>query len=112
LPKCDLYFGRKNCKQSLSSLIVPIAGADIGFLTGFRGVCVEFLMCPRWCSLCSIQNAIATSLLAIPFKSFVSPATRYATASVGRAIVRAFLIGWIAGNTAAAGKSNARISAG
>jgi uncharacterized membrane protein YfcA len=51
---------------------------------------------------CSMQVAIATSLLVIAFNSSVGLATRFAAASIDWAIVGAFLVGGIAGNTAAA----------
>jgi hypothetical protein len=84
--------------------IVLVAGAGIGFLTGFLGVGVGFLIVPTmvFAFSCSMQIAIATSLLVISFNSLVGLATRYATASVDWTIVGAFLVGGIAGNTAAA----------
>ena len=84
--------------------VVVIAGIGIGFLTGFLGVGVGFLIVPTmvFAFACSMQVAIATSLLVIAFNSFVGLATRFATASIDWTIVGAFLVGGIAGNTAAA----------
>jgi uncharacterized membrane protein YfcA len=84
--------------------VVFAAGLGIGFLTGFLGVGVGFLIVPTmvFAFACSMQTAIATSLLVIAFNSFVGLATRFATASIDWGVVGAFLIGGIAGNTAAA----------
>jgi hypothetical protein len=84
--------------------IVITAGIGIGFLTGFLGVGVGFLIVPTmvFAFSCSMQAAIATSLLVIAFNSSVGLATRFATASIDWTIVGAFLIGGIVGNTAAA----------
>lgn len=84
--------------------IVLIAGTGIGFLTGFLGVGVGFLIVPTmvFAFSCTMQSAIATSLLVIALNSFVGLATRYATASIDWTIVGAFLIGGLAGNAAAA----------
>jgi uncharacterized membrane protein YfcA len=83
---------------------ILIAGICIGFLTGFLGVGVGFLIVPTmvFAFACTMQVAIATSLLVIAFNSFVGLATRFATASIDWTIVGAFLAGGIAGNTAAA----------
>jgi uncharacterized membrane protein YfcA len=84
--------------------VILIAGIFIGFLTGFLGVGVGFLIVPTmvFAFACTMQVAIATSLLVIAFNSFVGLATRFATASIDWTIVGAFLVGGIAGNTAAA----------
>ncbi|HVR59957.1 MAG TPA: sulfite exporter TauE/SafE family protein [Pseudolabrys sp.] len=84
--------------------IAVIAGIGIGFLTGFLGVGVGFLIVPTMVFAfgCTMQVAIATSLLVIAFNSFVGLATRFAIASIDWTIVGAFLVGGIAGNTAAA----------
>ena len=84
--------------------IVVVTGVGIGFLTGFLGVGVGFLIVPTmvFAFACTMQAAIATSLLVIAFNSFVGLATRFATASIDWSVVAAFLAGGIAGNTAAA----------
>jgi uncharacterized membrane protein YfcA len=84
--------------------VVLIAGLGIGFLTGFLGVGVGFLIVPTmiFAFACSMQVAIPTSLLVIAFNSFVGLATRFATASIEWSVVGAFLAGGIAGNSAAA----------
>jgi len=84
--------------------VVIIAGIGIGFLTGFLGVGVGFLIVPTMVFAfgCTMQIAIATSLLVIAFNSSIGLATRLATASIDWAIVGAFLVGGIVGNTAAA----------
>jgi uncharacterized membrane protein YfcA len=84
--------------------VVIVAGICIGFLTGFLGVGVGFLIVPTmvFAFACSMQVAIVTSLLVIAFNSFVGLATRFATASIDWSVVGAFLVGGIAGNTAAA----------
>jgi uncharacterized membrane protein YfcA len=51
---------------------------------------------------CTMQAAIATSLLVIALNSFVGLATRFAAASIDWSVVAAFLAGGIAGNAAAA----------
>jgi uncharacterized membrane protein YfcA len=84
--------------------VIVIAGMGIGFLTGFLGVGVGFLIVPTmvFAFACTMQVAIATSLLVIAFNSFVGLATRFATASIDWTIVGAFLAGGVAGNIAAA----------
>jgi hypothetical protein len=84
--------------------VILIAGICIGFLTGFLGVGVGFLIVPAmvFAFACTMQVAIATSLLVIAFNSFVGLATRFATASIDWTVVGAFLAGGIAGNIAAA----------
>ncbi|MCZ8548149.1 sulfite exporter TauE/SafE family protein [Mesorhizobium qingshengii] len=84
--------------------VVFIAGLGIGFLTGFLGVGVGFLIVPTmvFAFACSMQTAIATSLLVIAFNSAVGLVTRFATASIDWSIVGAFLVGGVAGNIAAA----------
>lgn len=83
--------------------IVFMAGLGLGFLTGFLGVGGGFLIVPTMVFAfgCTMQTAIATSLLVIAFNSFVGPATRFAAASIDWTVVAAFLAGGIAGNTAA-----------
>lgn len=84
--------------------VIFLAGLGIGFLTGFLGVGVGFLIVPTmvFAFACSMQVAIPTSLLVIAFNSFVGLATRFAAASIEWAVVGAFLAGGIAGNTVAA----------
>jgi hypothetical protein len=84
--------------------VVLVAGIGIGFLTGFLGVGVGFLIVPTMVFVfgCSMQVAIATSLLVIAFNSLVGLATRFAAASIDWSIVGAFLVGGIAGNAVAA----------
>jgi uncharacterized membrane protein YfcA len=79
------------------------AGISIGFLTGFLGVGVGFLIVPTmvFAFTCTMQAAIATSLLVIAFNSFVGLATRFAAATVDWGVVAAFLAGGIAGSVAA-----------
>jgi uncharacterized membrane protein YfcA len=78
-------------------------GIAIGFLTGFLGVGVGFLIVPTmvFAFACTMQTAIATSLLVIAFNSFVGLATRFAAAAVDWGVVAAFLAGGVAGNVAA-----------
>jgi uncharacterized membrane protein YfcA len=92
----------REAKAPLWTII--IAGIAIGFLTGFLGVGVGFLIVPTmvFAFACSMQVAIATSLLVIAFNSTVGLATRFAAASIDWTIVGAFLVGGIAGNLAAA----------
>jgi hypothetical protein len=80
------------------------SGIAIGFLTGFLGVGVGFLIVPTMVFVfaCTMQAAIATSLLVIALNSFVGLATRFATATIDCSVVAAFLAGGVAGNTAAA----------
>jgi uncharacterized membrane protein YfcA len=84
--------------------LILIAGMGIGFLTGFLGVGVGFLIVPTmvFAFACTMQVAIATSLLVIAFNSLVGLATRFATASVDWTVVGAFLVGGVAGNSVAA----------
>jgi hypothetical protein len=84
--------------------IVFVAGTGIGFLTGFLGVGVGFLIVPTmvFAFACTMQAAIATSLLVIALNSSVGLATRFAAASIDWSVVAAFLTGGVAGNTAAA----------
>jgi uncharacterized membrane protein YfcA len=83
--------------------VVFLAGLGIGFLTGFIGVGGGFLIVPAMVFAfgCSMQVAIATSLLVIAFNSFFGLATRFATASVEWAIVGAFLAGGLGANIVA-----------
>ncbi len=83
--------------------IIFLAGLSLGFLTGFLGVGGGFLIVPTMVLAfgCSMQTAIATSLLVIAFNSSVGLATRFATASIDWFVVGAFLAGGIAGNVAA-----------
>jgi uncharacterized membrane protein YfcA len=80
------------------------SGIAIGFLTGFLGVGVGFLIVPTMVLVfaCTMQAAIATSLLVIALNSFVGLVTRFATAAIDWSVVAAFLAGGVAGNTAAA----------
>jgi uncharacterized membrane protein YfcA len=84
--------------------IVLLAGLGIGFLTGFLGVGVGFLIVPTmvFAFACPMQVAIPTSLLVIAFNSFVGLATRFVAASIEWSVVGAFLVGGIGGNTVAA----------
>jgi uncharacterized protein len=84
--------------------IVILAGSCIGFLTGFLGVGVGFLIVPTmvFAFACSMQVAIATSLLVIALNSLVGLLTRFAVGSIDWAIVGAFLLGGLAGNAGAA----------
>jgi uncharacterized membrane protein YfcA len=100
-----LSSGSSASTDKVASLwIIIIAGIGIGFLTGFLGVGVGFLIVPTmvFAFRCTMQVAIATSLLVIAFNSFVGLATRFAAASIDWTVVGAFLVGGIAGNTAAA----------
>jgi uncharacterized membrane protein YfcA len=83
--------------------VIFIAGLGIGFLTGFIGVGGGFLIVPAMVFAfgCSMQVAIATSLLVIAFNSFFGLATRFATASIEWDVVGAFLAGGLAGNIVA-----------
>jgi uncharacterized membrane protein YfcA len=83
--------------------IIFIVGLGIGFLTGFIGVGGGFLIVPAMVFAfgCSMQVAIATSLLVIAFNSFMGLATRFATASIEWAVVGAFLVGGLGANIAA-----------
>jgi hypothetical protein len=83
--------------------VIVIAGIGIGFLTGFLGVGVGFLIVPTmvFAFACTMQVAIATSLLVIAFNSFFGLATRFATASVEWAVVGAFLVGGLGANIVA-----------
>lgn len=83
--------------------VIVIAGIGIGFLTGFLGVGVGFLIVPTmvFAFACTMQAAIATSLLVIAFNSFFGLATRFATASVEWAVVGAFLAGGLGANIVA-----------
>ncbi|MGE3712634.1 MAG: sulfite exporter TauE/SafE family protein [Hyphomicrobiaceae bacterium] len=97
---------RSDAPQDANAAIwmVLIAGIGIGFLTGFLGVGVGFLIVPTmvFAFACSMQAAIATSLLVIAFNSFVGLGTRFAAASIDWTVVGAFLVGGLVGNTAAA----------
>lgn len=83
--------------------VVVVAGLGLGFLTGFIGVGGGFFIVPTMVFAfgCSMETAIATSLLVIAFNSFVGLFTRFASASVDWIVVGAFLAGGLAGNTAA-----------
>ncbi len=80
-----------------------LAGFFIGFLTGFIGVGGGFLIVPVmvFAFRCSMQVAIATSLLVIAFNSFFGLATRFATASVEWSVVGAFVAGGLGTNIVA-----------
>jgi hypothetical protein len=81
-----------------------LADLRIRFLTSFIGVGVGFLIVPTmvFAFACSMQTAIATSLLVIVFNSVVGLGTRFATTSIDRTMAGTFLAGGIAGNAAAA----------
>ena len=83
--------------------ILPAALA-IGFLTGFLGVGVGFLIVPTMVFAFAVpmQVAIPTSLLVIAFNSFVSLGTRFAASSIEWTVVAAFVAGGIVGNVVAA----------
>ena len=91
-------------RKRASLWLILIAGIGIGFLTGFLGVGVGFLIVPTMVFAfgCTMQVAIPTSLLVIAFNSLVGVATRFATASVDWTVVGAFLVGGVAGNTVGA----------
>lgn len=80
--------------------VVFLAGLGIGFLTGFIGVGGGFLIVPAMVFAfgCSMQAAIATSLLVIAFNSFFGLATRFATVSIDWTVVGAFVVGGLATN--------------
>jgi uncharacterized membrane protein YfcA len=82
---------------------VFLAGLGIGFLTGFIGVGGGFLIVPAMVFAfgCSMQVAIATSLLVIAFNSFFALATRFATSSIDWLVVGAFVAGGLAANIVA-----------
>jgi uncharacterized protein len=82
---------------------VVLAGIAIGFLTGFLGVGVGFLIVPAmvFAFACTMRTAIATSLLIISLNSFVGLATRFAAASIDWGVVAAFLAGGVVGNMVA-----------
>ncbi len=84
--------------------VIFLAGLGIGFLTGFLGVGIGFLIVPTMVFAFAVpmQVAIPTSLLVIAVNSFVGLGTRLAAASIDWAIVGAFLVGGIAGNAVAA----------
>jgi uncharacterized membrane protein YfcA len=83
--------------------IIFVSGIAIGFLTGFLGVGVGFLIVPGmvFAFACTMQAAIATSLLVIALNASVGLVTRFAAASIDRGVVAAFLAGGVAGNVAA-----------
>lgn len=83
--------------------VIFLAGLGIGFLTGFIGVGGGFLIVPAMVFAfgCSMQVAIATSLLVIAFNSFFGLATRFATSSIEWAVVGAFVAGGLGANIAA-----------
>ena len=99
-----LALGGDTPRDKTSLWVIVIAGIGIGFLTGFLGVGVGFLIVPTMVFAfgCTMQVAIATSLLVIAFNSFVGLATRFAAATIDWSIVGAFLVGGIAGNSIAA----------
>ena len=102
----SMLFSRRTDTASSTPAALPIiivAGIAIGFLTGFLGVGVGFLIVPTmvFAFACTMQAAIATSLLVIAFNSFVGLATRFAAASIDWGVVAAFLVGGVAGNVAA-----------
>jgi uncharacterized membrane protein YfcA len=83
--------------------VIFFAGLGIGFLTGFIGVGGGFLIVPAMVFAfgCSMQVAIATSLLVIAFNSFFGLATRFATASIDWVVVGAFVVGGLGANVVA-----------
>jgi uncharacterized membrane protein YfcA len=83
--------------------MIFIVGLGIGFLTGFIGVGGGFLIVPAMVFAfgCSMQVAIATSLLVIAFNSFMGLGTRFATASIEWPVVGAFLVGGLGSNIVA-----------
>ena len=83
--------------------VIFLAGLGIGFLTGFIGVGGGFLIVPAMVFAfgCSMQVAIATSLLVIGFNSLFGLATRFATSSIEWAVVAAFVAGGLAANIVA-----------
>jgi uncharacterized membrane protein YfcA len=83
--------------------VIFLAGLGIGFLTGFIGVGGGFLIVPAMVFAfgCSMQVAIATSLLVIGFNSFFGLATRFATASIEWTVVGAFVVGGLGANIVA-----------
>lgn len=89
--------------ETASLWIVFASGLGIGFLTGFIGVGGGFLIVPAMVFAfgCTMQIAIATSLLVIAFNSFVGLATRLASASVEWNVVAAFLVGGLAASVVA-----------
>lgn len=80
--------------------VIFLAGLCIGFLTGFIGVGGGFLIVPAivFALGCSMQVAVATSLLVIAFNSFFGLATRFVTASIDWAVVAAFVVGGLGAN--------------
>lgn len=84
--------------------VVAAVGVAVGFLTGFLGVGVGFVIVPTvvFAFSFSMQTAIPTSLLVIAFNSLVSLITRSATASIDWGVAGAFLAGGIGGNAFAA----------
>jgi uncharacterized protein len=84
--------------------VVFVVGLVIGFLTGFLGVGVGFLIVPTMIFAFAVpmQVAIPTSLLVIAFNSLVGLGTRFAAASIEWTVVGAFLVGGLVGNTIAA----------
>lgn len=83
--------------------LVFAAGLGIGFLTGFIGVGGGFLIVPVMVFAlgCSMQIAIATSLLVIALNSVFGLATRFATSPIEWTVVGAFLIGGLGANIVA-----------
>jgi uncharacterized membrane protein YfcA len=83
--------------------IIFVSGIAVGFLTGFLGVGVGFLIVPTmvFAFACTMQAAIATSLLVIALNASVGLVTRFAAASIDWGVVAAFLAGGVAGNVAA-----------
>jgi uncharacterized membrane protein YfcA len=83
--------------------LIFVAGLGIGFLTGFIGVGGGFLIVPVMVFAfgCSMQIAIATSLLVIALNSVFGLATRLATSPIEWTVVGAFLIGGLGANIVA-----------
>ncbi len=90
-------------ETNASLWVIFLAGLGIGFLTGFIGVGGGFLIVPAMVFAfgCSMQVAIATSLLVIAFNSLFGLATRFATSSIEWAVVAAFVAGGLAANIVA-----------
>ena len=83
--------------------VIFLAGLGIGFLTGFIGVGGGFLIVPVMVFAfgCTMQVAIATSLLVIALNSSFGLATRFATSSIDWTVVGAFLVGGLGANIVA-----------
>ena len=100
-----LRSGSSNVRREANAplWVIFLTGGGIGFLTGFIGVGGGFLIVPAMVFAfgCTMQVAIATSLLVIAFNSFFGLATRFATASVEWTVVAAFVAGGLGANIVA-----------